>query len=156
MPSLLIIEDSPELGELLARDLGAAGFTVESAADGLAGLELVQRHPPDALVLDWMLPGLDGLEVLRRLRASPLPELAGLPVLMLTARSEEVDRVLGLELGADDYLVKPFSRRELLARLHALLRRAGRIKETLAGDRAPAHPSAGAGGLGPGRPPGFL
>jgi DNA-binding response OmpR family regulator len=144
MASLLIIEDSPELRALLVSDLGAAGFEVESAADGLSGLEMALRRPPDALVLDWMLPGLDGLEVLRRLRASPQ---ADLPVLMLTARSEEVDRVLGLELGADDYLVKPFSRRELLARLHALLRRAGRIKEILAGDRAPARQPLRWGGL---------
>ncbi len=144
MSTILIIEDSAELRELLVKDLAAAGFAVTPAADGEQGLELALRLAPEAVVLDWMLPGLDGLEVLRRLRASPL---ADTPVLMLTARGEEVDRVLGLELGADDYLTKPFSPRELTARLHALLRRAGRVKEILAGDRQPAKSPLRYGGL---------
>src|SRR5438132_14289052 len=108
---------------MVSEYLGEAGFRVASAARGLAGLERLDREPYDALVLDLMLPDIDGLEVCRRLRAK-----SDTPVLMLTARGDAMDRVVGLELGADDYLPKPFEPRELLARLRAVLRR-GRLGE---------------------------
>jgi len=117
---ILLIEDDPRLAEMVSTYLGAAGFRVSHAADGAAGLALQARDPHDALVLDLMLPDMDGLEVCRRLRAQ-----SGVPVLMLTARGEATDRVVGLEIGADDYLPKPFEPRELLARLRAILRRRG-------------------------------
>src|SRR5436309_11009097 len=98
--------------------LAAAGHSVAVAGDGASALRLLETRPADLVILDWMLPGLDGLEVCRRIRARSTT-----PILMLTARAEEVDRVLGLEVGADDYLTKPFSLRELLARARALLRR---------------------------------
>jgi DNA-binding response OmpR family regulator len=115
---ILLIEDDPRLAEMLAEYLGEAGFEVAVRHDAAGGLALVARGGIDALVLDVMLPDLDGFEVCRRLRAG-----SDLPILMLTARGEETDRIVGLELGADDYLPKPFSPRELLARLRAILRR---------------------------------
>ena len=118
-PRVLIIEDDPNVAEVVTRYLEREGYAVESAADGLAGLELALSDPPDLVVLDLMLPSLSGLEVCRRLRAR-----APVPVIMLTARGEEVDRIAGLELGADDYVAKPFSPRELTARVKAVLRRA--------------------------------
>ena len=128
--TILLIEDAQDLAQVVARELDAAGYRVAHAADGVSGLQLYEREPPDLVILDWMLPRLDGLEVLRRLRqAGPTP------VLMLTARGEETDRVVGLELGADDYLTKPFSMRELVARVRALLRRAELIRQTLSADR---------------------
>jgi DNA-binding response OmpR family regulator len=130
MADVLLVEDEPELARLVVRELEAAGYGVRHAADGLAALRLCAAEPPDLLILDWMLPGLDGLEMLRRLRQS-----SAIPVLMLTARAEEVDRVVGLELGADDYLTKPFGMRELVARVRALLRRQARLAEMLAADR---------------------
>jgi DNA-binding response OmpR family regulator len=131
MPLLLLVEDEAELARLIRRELTTAGYDVQQALDGEAALRLAASHAPDLIVLDWMLPGIDGLEVLRRLRArSPVP------VLMLTARAEEVDRILGLEVGADDYLTKPFSLRELVARVRALLRRQERLLAMLADDRA--------------------
>jgi DNA-binding response OmpR family regulator len=117
---VLMIEDDARLGEMVRDYLAESGFRVsvrETAADGLATLA---REPWDALVLDVMLPDLDGFEVCRRVRAS-----SGIPILMLTARGEPTDRIVGLELGADDYLPKPFEPRELLARLRAILRRRG-------------------------------
>src|SRR2546427_2294272 len=111
-------EDDPRLAEMVSEYLGKAGFRVAVASEGRAGLERVTREPFDALVLDLMLPDMDGLEVCRQLRAK-----SDLPVLMLTARGESMDRVVGLEMGADDYLPKPFEPRELLARLRAILRR---------------------------------
>jgi DNA-binding response OmpR family regulator len=114
----LLIEDDARLAGLVAEYLGEAGFRVAIAADGRAGLERLAREPFDALVLDLMLPDLDGLEVCRQVRAR-----SDLPVLMLTARGDAMDRVVGLEVGADDYLPKPFEPRELLARLRAILRR---------------------------------
>jgi DNA-binding response OmpR family regulator len=132
MASILIVEDELELGRLLTRELEAAGYGVRHAPDGATALRLFHEEPPDVLVLDWMLPDLDGLEVLRRLRQS-----SAVPVLMLTARAEEVDRVVGLEVGADDYLTKPFGMRELIARVRALLRRQERLQEILAADRSP-------------------
>ncbi len=133
MTDVLLVEDEPELRRLVLRELEAAGYRVRYAADGPTAVRLFAADPPDLVVLDWMLPGLDGLEVLRRLR-----QTSPVPVLMLTARAEEVDRVVGLEVGADDYLTKPFSMRELVARVRALLRRHARLAEMLAADRTEA------------------
>ncbi len=130
MATVLLVEDTVELARVITRELEAAGYRALRAGDGPTALALAAREPVDVVVLDWMLPGMDGLEVLRRLRQGEAT-----PVLMLTARSEEADRVIGLELGADDYLTKPFSMRELVARVRALLRRADLIRETLAADR---------------------
>ena len=117
---ILLIEDDSRLAAMVAEYLGEAGYRVAVAATGRAGLERLGREPFDATVLDLMLPDMDGLEVCRALRArSPLP------VLMLTARGDAADRIVGLEMGADDYLPKPFEPRELLARLRAILRRGG-------------------------------
>ena len=115
---ILLIEDDPRLAEMVSEYLGEAGFRVSVAAGGRAGLERLAREPFDALVLDLMLPDMDGLEVCRELRAKHET-----PVLMLTARGDAADRIVGLEIGADDYLPKPFEPRELLARLRAILRR---------------------------------
>ena len=115
---ILLIEDDPRLAEMVSEYLGESGFRVSVAAGGRAGLERLAREPFDALVLDLMLPDMDGLEVCRELRAK-----SDTPVLMLTARGDAADRIVGLELGADDYLPKPFQPRELLARLRAILRR---------------------------------
>ena len=117
---ILLIEDDPRLAEMVSEYLGQAGFRVSVAGGGNEGLERLAREPFDALVLDLTLPDIDGLEVCRRLRAR-----ADTPVLMLTARGDAMDRVVGLEIGADDYLPKPFEPRELLARLRAILRRRG-------------------------------
>src|SRR5262249_34518267 len=111
-------EDEVDLCNLLKSHLEADGHTVYQAFDGPTALTLVDGHDPDLIVLDWMLPGMDGLAVCRQVRQHHLT-----PILILTARSEESDRVLGLEVGADDYVVKPFSIRELLARVRAMLRR---------------------------------
>jgi DNA-binding response OmpR family regulator len=116
---VLVVEDDPTVSEVVSRYLEREGLVVDSVADGLAALERAAECWPDLVVLDLMLPGLDGLEVCRRLRAD-----APVPVIMLTARGDEDDRVVGLELGADDYLAKPFSPRELTARVKAVLRRA--------------------------------
>ena len=118
-PRVLIIEDDPNVSEVVTRYLEREGYRVESAADGSAGLEMALAAPPDLVVLDLMLPSMGGLDVCRRLR-----EAAPVPVIMLTARGEEADRITGLELGADDYVAKPFSPRELTARVRAVLRRA--------------------------------
>lgn len=116
---ILIIEDEERILQFLRRGLTYEGYHVEVAEDGNAGLALARETPPDLVVLDWMLPGLDGLEVCKRLRAG-----GGVPILMLTAKDSVHDRVEGLDAGADDYLVKPFEFEELLARIRALLRRA--------------------------------
>lgn len=131
MTTILLVEDSPELARLIKRELEVVGYELALAADGLSGVEQFGRAQPDLVILDWMLPRMDGLDVLRRLR-----QAATTPVLMLTARGEEMDRVLGLEVGADDYLTKPFSMRELVARVRALLRREALIRQTLTTDRA--------------------
>lgn len=115
---VLIIDDDTRLAAMLSDYLRSAGFTTRSAATGLSGLQEIARKAPDAVILDVMLPDHDGFEICRRIRAG-----SGLPVLMLTAKGEETDRIVGLELGADDYLPKPFSPRELAARLKAILRR---------------------------------
>jgi two-component system response regulator CpxR len=116
---ILVIDDDVELAALLREYLEREGFTVEFAHDGRSGLERAQNGAFDLVVLDVMLPGLDGFEILKRLR-----QTSRVPVLMLTARGEDVDRIVGLELGADDYLGKPFNPRELSARIRAILRRA--------------------------------
>jgi DNA-binding response OmpR family regulator len=118
---VLIVEDEPDIRDLLAWHLEREGFQVAQCRTGLEGLRQAQATPPDLLLLDLMLPELDGLEVCRRLRSEPAT--AALPIVMLTARGEELDRVLGLELGADDYIVKPFSPKEVVARVRAVLRR---------------------------------
>jgi two-component system response regulator MprA len=116
---VLVIEDEERIRQFLQRGLTFEGYRVETAADGAAGLTLARENAPDLVILDWMLPGMDGLEVCRRLRAA-----GPVPVLMLTAKDSVSDRVQGLDAGADDYLIKPFSFDELLARMRALLRRA--------------------------------
>jgi DNA-binding response OmpR family regulator len=119
--TILVIDDEPELVKLLDYNLTKAGYLVLSAKDGENGLAAARKHSPDAIILDVMMPGLDGWEVCKRLRTDP--STSAIPILMLTAKAEEGDRVLGLELGADDYVTKPFGVRELLARVKALLRR---------------------------------
>jgi len=119
---ILLVDDDPRLAGMVSEYLGEAGFRVTIAADGRAGLERLAHEPYDALVLDLMLPDMDGLEVCRQVRASATGA-SEIPILMLTARGDAMDRVVGLELGADDYLPKPFEPRELLARLRAVLRR---------------------------------
>ena len=116
---ILVVEDDVDTARVVRAYLERDGFEVEVARDGVTGLELALQHPPDLVVLDWMLPGLDGLSFLRTLRRGE-----ALPVIMLTARTEEGDRIAGLEAGADDYVAKPFSPRELSARVRAVLRRA--------------------------------
>jgi two-component system alkaline phosphatase synthesis response regulator PhoP len=123
MPTLVVIEDDRAIRRVVEGYLAQAGYRVRCAADGITGLALIQETKPELLVLDLMLPGLDGWEITRRLRASQDPALAGLYIIMLTARVEEDDRVAGLEQGADDFVTKPFSPRELLARVRAALRR---------------------------------
>ena len=118
MATILVVEDEHELAALIRRQLEGAGHNALVAHDGQTALLIAAQVHPDLLILDWMLPGLDGLTVMRRLR-----ERSSVPVLMLTARDDEADRVLGLEVGADDYMTKPFSLRELLARVRAILRR---------------------------------
>jgi DNA-binding response OmpR family regulator len=135
---ILIVEDDLTMLETLEYNLSGEGYQVVTAADGLTALEVARKQDPDLIVLDIMLPGLDGLEVCRILRRDTT-----VPILMLTARADEVDRVVGLEVGADDYLIKPFSMRELLARVKALLRRVRLIREELA---VPGPEAAGRGG----------
>jgi DNA-binding response OmpR family regulator len=129
--TILLVEDAVDLAIVIARELRNEGYTVEHVVDGLDAIEVHARLSPDLLILDWMLPKLDGLDVMRHIR-----QHASTPILMLTARGEETDRVVGLEVGADDYLTKPFSMRELIARVHALLRRAELIRQMLVADRA--------------------
>src|ERR1700689_2101966 len=124
---VLVVEDEGDIRELLRYNLAQEGFAVEEAADGAEALDRIARRAPDLLVLDLMLPRMSGLELCRRMRANQ--ETARLPILVVTAKGAEVDRVLGLEMGADDYVVKPFSPREVVARVKALLRRAGNTLE---------------------------
>ena len=116
--TVLVVEDEATLVSTLSYNFRKNGFNVITATDGIAGLQAARRELPDVIVLDLMLPKMDGLEVCRRLRAD-----SDVPILMLTAKGEELDRVVGLEMGADDYLTKPFGMRELMARVRALLRR---------------------------------
>ena len=120
-PHVLLVEDEPAQREVLAYNLEAEGFGVLRAENGEEALILVEENAPDIIVLDWMLPSVSGIEVCRRLKARP--ETRNLPIIMLSARSEEVDRVRGLETGADDYVIKPYSVVELMARVRAQLRR---------------------------------
>ncbi|MEU9717923.1 response regulator transcription factor [Streptomyces sp. NPDC047976] len=120
---VLVVDDDPTVSEVVAGYLERAGFTVHRAADGPAALEAAARYRPDLVVLDLMLPGMDGLEVCRRLRADR-SGMRSVAVVMLTARGDEDDRILGLEVGADDYVTKPFSPRELVLRVRSVLRRA--------------------------------
>lgn len=133
MTMILLVEDEKDLAQVVLRELSASGYATLHAADGLTALTLHASAQVDLVILDWMLPGLNGLDVLRRLRLT-----SATPVLMLTARSEEADRVVGLEIGADDYLTKPFSVRELIARVRALLRRTELIRQTLTADKRDA------------------
>ncbi|MEP6985945.1 MAG: response regulator transcription factor, partial [Chloroflexota bacterium] len=128
---ILLIEDTPDLAVVISRELKAAGYNVTYAADGEMALSLENQHDFQLVILDWMLPGIDGLDVLRELRNH-----SSVSVLMLTARDAEIDRVLGLEVGADDYLTKPFSMRELIARVRAMLRRRDLIEQTIVADQA--------------------
>jgi two-component system, OmpR family, alkaline phosphatase synthesis response regulator PhoP len=121
---ILLVEDDPDIAELVARYLDKAGFATERVASGRDALQRLASRPPDLVVLDLMLPHVDGLEICRLLRASE--KTAAIPVIMLTARADESERIVGLEIGADDYLAKPFSPSELVARVRALLRRAQR------------------------------
>src|SRR5712691_9166648 len=119
---VLVVEDEPDIRDLLSFHLAREGFEVRTAGTGLQGLREVKAKHPDLVVLDLMLPELNGLEVCRRLRQDP--DTASIPVIMLTAKGDEADRVVGLEIGADDYVTKPFSPKELVARVRAVLRRA--------------------------------
>lgn len=126
MPArILIVEDDPDIAELVARYLDKAGYTTTRLSSGREALDAVRAKAPDLIVLDLMLPQMDGLEVCRALRAND--KTAAIPIIMLTARAEESERIVGLEMGADDYLAKPFSPNELVARVRALLRRAQRV-----------------------------
>jgi two-component system alkaline phosphatase synthesis response regulator PhoP len=119
---ILLVDDEPNIVQLARMYLEREGFRVQAVGDGQSALQAVERHRPALMVLDLMLPVMDGMEVCRRLRAQESP----LPILMLTARDEDVDKILGLELGADDYMTKPFNPRELVARVKAILRRGER------------------------------
>jgi DNA-binding response OmpR family regulator len=135
---ILVVEDEPALRETLLYNLEKQGYRVEAVGDGMSALESARRLKPDLLLLDLMLPLLDGFEVCKILRRE-----SDLPILILTARDDEIDRVVGLEIGADDYMVKPFSMRELLARVKAHLRRSELLREEVSrlrlGDPATAH-----------------
>lgn len=126
---VLIVEDEEALATLLEYNLGQEKFDVTLAADGEEGILKIEENPPDVVILDWMLPKVSGIEICRRIRSKP--ETRNIPIIMLTARSEEADRIRGLETGADDYLTKPFSTNELIARVRAVLRR---IRPGLADD----------------------
>jgi two-component system phosphate regulon response regulator PhoB len=127
MARILIVDDEPDIREVIRFALEAAGFETQEAADAGAAYEMIQRDPPDLLLLDWMLPGRSGLDLAKQLKGDPNTE--DLPIIMVTARTEERDLIKGLGGGADDYITKPFSPRELIARLKALLRRVGQQAE---------------------------
>jgi DNA-binding response OmpR family regulator len=124
VPRVLVVEDDPDIADLISRYLEKAGFVAEKIASGRDALTAVRERTPDVLVLDLMLPQVDGLEICRRLRGDEMT--AAIPIIMVTARGEESERIVGLEIGADDYLAKPFSPNELVARVRALLRRVNR------------------------------
>lgn len=125
---ILVVDDEQSITDLLEYNLRQNGYQVVVARDGHEALRLARAEQPDLIVLDLMLPGPDGFDVCRELRREGAPALSGVPIIMLTARDEEVDRVVGLELGADDYVTKPFSVRELMARVKAVLRRVGPVE----------------------------
>ena len=137
---ILVVEDEPDIVELVSYNLRQAGMAVEAAEDGEAALEMAEQSQPNLIILDLMLPGIDGLEVCRLLKQRV--SVRDIPVLMLTSKAEEVDRIVGLELGADDYVVKPFSPRELVLRVKAILRRSREAPAEAAGsaDRITAGP----------------
>jgi DNA-binding response OmpR family regulator len=124
MSQILVVEDDPDIAQLIGHYLEKAGHTVEALSSGKAVMPTVRRNPPDLVVLDLMLPELDGLMICQAMRTDP--QTAAIPIIMVTARGDEADRITGLELGADDYVTKPFSPKELAARVTALLRRATR------------------------------
>ncbi len=142
MALVLVVEDEVDLNNLIRDQLVAEGYSVDQAFTGQAAVEAVAHAVPDVVVLDWMLPDLDGLAVCRRLRQDHV-----MPIIMLTARGEEIDRVLGLEVGADDYVTKPFSMRELLARVRAMLRRVELDERRRPAAAAPDERSITAGSL---------
>ena len=127
---ILLVEDDRSLAELVVYNLEREEFDVERTGDGEEALLIAREHAPDVVLLDWMIEGVSGIEVCRRLRR--MPQTANGPIIMLTARGEEADRIRGLETGADDYITKPFSPRELIARVHAVLRR---VRPALAGEQ---------------------
>ena len=131
--TVLVVDDEANIIELAALYLEQEGFRVQSASDGAGALEMIARQPPALLVLDLMLPGVDGWEVCRRVRSGKV--VPDLPIIMLTARDDDVDKIVGLELGADDYVTKPFNPRELVARVKAVLRRTRRAAQP----QAPVH-----------------
>ena len=132
MTNFLIVEDEKILRETLAFNLEHEGYSVVSAGDGFEALKVFETRAFDLLILDIMLPGIDGFEVCRRIR-----QKSNIPILMLTARDDEIDRVVGLEVGADDYMVKPFSMRELIARVKAMLRRVQLLREEMSSSQHP-------------------
>jgi phosphate regulon transcriptional regulator PhoB len=125
--TILVIDDEKDLIELVRYNLEKDGFDVIAATDGQSGLEVVKKHRPDLVVLDLMMPGMDGLQICKQLRSDP--RTGRIPVIMLTAKATEADRIVGLELGADDYITKPFSPREVVARVKAVLRRSAPVTE---------------------------
>ena len=127
MKQILVVEDDRDIADLLAHHLGRAGYATDIIADGGSVMKRVRQRTPDLIVLDLMLPGLTGLEVCRQLRAEA--DVSNTPVIMLTAKADETDRIVGLEIGADDYVTKPFSPKELVARVGAVLRRASRPEQ---------------------------
>ena len=129
-PTILIVEDEEAHRLILQHNLEEAGYEVISAADGEIGLELIQAYKPDVIVLDWMMPKLSGIELCRQIKSSSITK--NIPVIMLSARSEEVDRIRGLDIGADDYVSKPYSIKELLARIKGQLRR---VREAAVADK---------------------
>jgi two-component system phosphate regulon response regulator PhoB len=130
MERVLIVDDDPDIQRLVSYNLSQAGFHVTTASSGRTALETVQKHPPDLIILDIMMPDIDGMEVCRTLRQRE--NSRRIPIIMLTARADEIDRVVGFELGADDYVMKPFSPRELVLRVKSIFRRVGEQKtETL-------------------------
>ncbi|BCS32936.1 DNA-binding response regulator [Luteitalea sp. TBR-22] len=139
MSRILVVEDDPDIAELLRHFLERGGHVVEAITQGSDALGRLREQAADLVILDRMLPGIDGLEVCRQVRATPA--IADLPIIMVTARAEESDRIVGLELGADDYITKPFSAKEVVARVNALLRRSsrglGRAGEAPGGTAAP-------------------
>ena len=131
MKTILVIDDEKDLIKLVDHHLSREGYLVIGAKNGIEGLDIAQKHKPDLILLDIMLPKMDGWEVCKRLKSAP--ETAHIPVVMLTAKAQEIDKIIGLELGADDYITKPFSPREMVARVKAVLRRfePAKLKETL-------------------------
>ncbi|HET8590756.1 MAG TPA: response regulator transcription factor [Nakamurella sp.] len=145
--TVLVVEDEPAIAALVRIYLEREGFAVVTVTSGEEALDAAASSPPDAVILDIGLPGMDGLEVCRRLRAAP----PGPPVLFVTARDDEVDRIVGLEIGGDDYITKPFSPRELVARVKAVLRRSGTSRGPAGTSTDPADPAAAEGDLVAGR-----